>query len=98
MGARISDVRKSRGMSQAQVAAAVGTTPAVISRIERGVGIPSLERVAAIADALGVHIGELFAFERAVPSKAGHEAAVTRFAALARRLSPKEVQAVLAMA
>ena len=98
IGRRVADVRTSVGMTQAQLAAAVGSTQAVISQIERGAGVPSLARVAAIADALDVSIAELFTFERAAPKRAAHDAALARLTSVARRLSVSDVETVLKMA
>lgn len=62
LGAAIRDVRQARGMSQAKLAAMIGTDQAAISRIENGgcgVGIASYIK---IADALGVKLGSLVGF------------------------------------
>lgn len=47
------------GMSQEELAAAIGTDQSFISKIERGTSAASLETVARIAAALDVHPGEL---------------------------------------
>jgi phage repressor protein C with HTH and peptisase S24 domain/DNA-binding transcriptional regulator YiaG len=57
-GRRIKSIREKRGMTQAQLAQAVGITKDAISRIERGVnGTPRLDEIAA---ALQVDIMEIF--------------------------------------
>lgn len=98
IGLRVAELRRAAGMTQAQVAGAVGTTPMVISSIERGAGVPSLARIAAIADALSVPIAELFTFERPLPGREPEGVVVRRFTALARRLSAKDAEVVLAVA
>lgn len=62
LGAAIREARQARGMSQAELAAMIGTDQAAISRIEKGgcgVGIASYIK---IADALGVKLGSLVGF------------------------------------
>lgn len=62
LGAAIRGARQARGMSQAELAAMIGTDQAAISRIEKGgcgVGIASYIK---IADALGVKLGSLVGF------------------------------------
>lgn len=50
----------SRGMTQSQIAAAVGANQATISKIEKGTGNPTLDMIHRIATALGVHPSQLF--------------------------------------
>ena len=62
LGAAIREARMKRGLSQAELAAMIGTDQAAISRIENGgcwVGIASYIK---IADALGVKLGSLVGF------------------------------------
>jgi transcriptional regulator with XRE-family HTH domain len=56
----MSRIRKSRGLSQAQLAEMVGCTQATISRIEDGKGNTSVEMIEAIAAALRVAPSALF--------------------------------------
>lgn len=98
IGQRIAEIRRAAGMSQGAVAKSVGTTYQVISSIENGRGVPSLARIAAIADALSVPIAELFTFERPLPGREPEGATVRRFTALARRLSTKDADVVISVA
>lgn len=62
LGAAIREARQARGMSQAKLAAMIGTDQAAVSRIENGgcgVGIASYIK---IADALGVPLKSLVEF------------------------------------
>lgn len=62
LGAAVREARLTRGLSQAELAAMIGTDQAAISRIENGgcgVGIASYIK---IADALGVKLGSLVGF------------------------------------
>lgn len=61
-GRRIRELRKRRGLSQAQLAEAAQVTPLTISNIERGVNPPSFQRIEHLAEALDVEIRELFLF------------------------------------
>ena len=55
MGAKVGYARKTRGMTQAQLAEAVDLSPNYIGLIERGVGNPSLNSILVIADVLVVN-------------------------------------------
>lgn len=57
---RISKIRKSKKISQVELAESVGVKQATISRIEKGVNKPSLDVIDKIAEALNVTILELF--------------------------------------
>lgn len=57
---RLIEIREARGLSQAQLAEMVGANQATISKIERGVGNPTLHMITRIARALQVHPSELF--------------------------------------
>ncbi len=50
----LQDARVARGLTQADLAAHVGTTPAVVAHLEAGRQRPSVARLRALADALGV--------------------------------------------
>lgn len=62
----IKRMRKARGMTLAQVARGSGFLPEAIARAERTGTDPRASTVAAIANALGVPVCELF-------EKTGHE-------------------------
>jgi len=53
IGALIRDCRRGAGLSQAQLAAELGTTQSVISRWERGHDVPRPDTLAAILRACG---------------------------------------------
>lgn len=57
---KISQIRKSKNISQIELAEATGVKQATISRIEKGVNKPSLDVIERIAEALNVYIIELF--------------------------------------
>lgn len=101
VGARLRDLRKRQGMSARSLALHLGISPSAVSQIERSVLQPSVSRLIAITDALGVPLAAVFdarlepVVEPAVPSggfaldRAGHSSSVTlESGVLFRRLSP----------
>jgi transcriptional regulator with XRE-family HTH domain len=56
---RITEERKKRGLSQAQLADKAGVTPGAISQIESGQRIPTIPVLSGIAKVLGVSIDYL---------------------------------------
>lgn len=62
LGEKIQRVRKTRKMTQEDLAAKIGVQTATISNIEGGRTDTSVYTVYKIAQALGAHIKELFTF------------------------------------
>lgn len=62
LGARIRELRKHKGLTQEQLAEALGIDQKHMSRIELGKSYPSLDRLVKIADALKVALPNLFEF------------------------------------
>ena len=62
LGRRIKELRKSRGISQDQLAERVDIDPKHLSRIEVGRGYPSLDTLEGIAHALDVEVKDFFEF------------------------------------
>lgn len=54
------NIREARGLTQGQLAEMVGANQATISKIERGIGNPTLSMINRIAKALKVHPSQLF--------------------------------------
>ncbi|MFJ2368011.1 helix-turn-helix domain-containing protein [Microbacterium sp. NPDC087665] len=101
VGARLRDLRKGQGMSARSLALRLGISPSAVSQIERSVLQPSVSRLIAITDALGVPLAAVFdariepAAEPEAPAggftldRAGHSSSVTlESGVLFRRLSP----------
>ncbi len=65
VGARVRALRRERGLTIEQVAAASGLTKGFISQLERDRTAPSLSSIARICDALGVRLGHIFEREPA---------------------------------
>ena len=59
MGKRISDLRKSKGMTQEQLAQLVGVTPQAVSKWENDLSCPDISILPQLAEALGVTTDEL---------------------------------------
>lgn len=62
LGERIREFRKTKGLTQEQLAELIGVEPRHISRIEGGYNSPSIERLAKISEVLNVPIKEFFNF------------------------------------
>jgi transcriptional regulator with XRE-family HTH domain len=56
----MSRIRELRNLTQSQLAEMVGANQATISKIEKGVGNPTLNMIQRIADALKCHPADLF--------------------------------------
>ncbi|MBI5383557.1 MAG: helix-turn-helix transcriptional regulator [Verrucomicrobia bacterium] len=63
LGKRIADLRRSKKLTQEQLAEAVGCSVEFISLVERGVNAPSVAGLEKFAEALRVEVKELFTFE-----------------------------------
>lgn len=60
LGKRVRDLRAERGLSQAELARRVGTSPAHLNKLEAGGKAATIVTVEALARALGVGVAELF--------------------------------------
>ncbi|WP_186525950.1 helix-turn-helix domain-containing protein [Leekyejoonella antrihumi] len=58
-GARVAELRREQGMSQAELAAASGVDRVTVSRVERGLQDLGVVRLVALADALDRLPGDL---------------------------------------
>lgn len=64
VGKRVRELRKSRKMSQEQLAERIGSDPRHVSRIELGQNFPMPEMLDKLAAALDVELPELFDFRQ----------------------------------
>ena len=62
-GKRLKELRKSRGMTQEQMAEFINIEPPNLSKIECGMHFPQPEKLEKIALALNIEVQELFDFE-----------------------------------
>jgi len=67
LGQRIADLRKTRHLTQVQLAKAVGCSVDFISLVERGVNAPSVARLEDFARAVKVRVIDLFTFPGGKP-------------------------------
>lgn len=61
---RIKELRAERGLTQAELAAAVGVTRKTVNTVENNVFVPSALLAIKLAGALGVSVEEVFWIER----------------------------------
>lgn len=64
LGQFIAEIRKEKGMTQAELASKLHVTDKAVSKWERGLGLPDINSIEPIADALGIGIAEVMQAER----------------------------------
>ena len=69
IGLRLKELRKSKRLSQEELAEKVQTSANYLSRIERGTKNPTLDMLIKIVDSIGVGLPELFDFKREMTPK-----------------------------
>ena len=75
LGQRIADLRKTRQLTQAELAKKVGCSEDFISLVERGVNAPSVAGLEKFARVLKVEIADLFTFPARKRKRIGRRAA-----------------------
>ena len=63
MGAKITALRKARGMTQEQLAAALGVSGPAVSKWETGSSCPDIMLLCPLARVLGTNVDTLLSFE-----------------------------------
>jgi len=63
MDVKIKELRKSRGMTQEELASRAGITPVSLSLIENNKHLPTMDVACRLAKALHPHLDDLFKFE-----------------------------------
>jgi transcriptional regulator with XRE-family HTH domain len=63
LGARIKEIRKSKGLSQAELSEKLEIATNFLSRIEVGANYPSLDTLEKMSEALQVDLKDFFDFE-----------------------------------
>lgn len=95
LGQRVAALRRLAGLTQAGLAERIGVSTETISRIERGVALPGLNRVEEIAATLKVPVSDLFNFHgRASPK----DQAIERLISIASRGDAKDVEVLAEVA
>ena len=64
LGQFIAEIRKEKEMTQAELASKLYVTDKAISKWERGLGLPDINSIEPLADALGVSVAEVMQAER----------------------------------
>ncbi len=92
IGARITEIRLSRRLTQFQVAEKINVSVETVSSLERGVSIPSLRTLEFLAEKLNVSLGTFFDFEEAPVKHPAFEREIAKLISLLRVLSYKELR------
>ncbi len=79
IGAKITQVRLEKKMTQPQVAKRINVSMETISRLERGVNIPSLKTIEKISVVLDVPIKTFFEFDEAKAKDSSFEREISKF-------------------
>lgn len=94
IGGKITEIRLSQKLTQAQLAEKVNLSIETISRMERGVSFPSLKTIEIIADSLNVPLKYFFEFDEHASQNRSFERELSKFIGFLRTLSKKEVMLV----
>jgi len=94
IGARATEIRLSKKLTQAQLAEKVGLSEESISRLERGVTFPSLRTMENIAQAMDVPLRAFFEFDDHPAANASFERELSKLVAFLRTLSKEEITLV----
>ena len=64
VGSFIAELRKEKGLTQAELAERVSVTGGAVSKWERGLCYPDIETVGRLAEVFGLSVGEMLAGQR----------------------------------
>ena len=93
IGAQIARIRKEREITQEQLAESVDVATETISRLERGVSIPSLKTLAKISWALHTSLRDLLDFEYPLkPKDIFSEQELAKIITLLKMRSKEDIQ------
>jgi transcriptional regulator with XRE-family HTH domain len=92
LGLKVADLRLKLNLAQKELAAVAGTTTKVISQLERGVSVPSVEKLADIASALHAQLADLFEFAEDVSDR--RHRAMVHIGYMLRGRQAKDLEAV----
>lgn len=95
VGQRVRSYRRAARLTQAELASMVGVSSETVSRLERGVGMPSLSRLHEIGQALGAELHELLRVEG---SRSAKTDALARLIAVASQGEATDVEALATIA
>lgn len=91
IGKQIAKIRKDSGLSQAQLAEVIDVASETISRLERGVSIPSLKTLEEISHALNISLKDLLDFQY-TPKATIAEREISKIVALLKTRKVEEIR------
>jgi transcriptional regulator with XRE-family HTH domain len=94
VGARLRAARRAAGMTQKQLAEAIGVESITVSRWERGVTVPALSRLRRVAEITETTVSDLVRAPDAVSGQAAELAALREELAETRQLVDRVAQAL----
>jgi len=94
IGAKITEIRLTKRLTQAQLAEKVNVSVETISRLERGVSIPSLKTLENIAQSLNTPLKTFFELDARSPKNKAFERELSKLTAFLRTLSIKEISMI----
>jgi transcriptional regulator with XRE-family HTH domain len=96
LGIRIQALRKQRGLTQEELAEAVGRSVDTVSNIERGFSLTRIETALAIAVALKTTLRDLFDLEPLPSTAPEKRVLIDQLIELVRPLDPGTLEALVA--
>ncbi|MBT3921289.1 MAG: helix-turn-helix transcriptional regulator [Nitrospina sp.] len=97
IGSRITEIRISKGLTQSQLAERINVSNETISRLERGVSVPSLKTLEKMAGCLKMPLSSFFSFEHLPIKNPAFERELAKLIALMRKRNIKELSMVHAI-
>ncbi len=91
IGGKITEIRLTHGLTQAQLAEKVNISPESVSRMERGVTFPSLITIENIAATLNVPLKAFFDFDDYPSEDIAFERELSKLTALLRTLPTDQI-------
>lgn len=91
LGKRVAELRRERGISQALLSELINVAPETISRLERGVNIPSIATLEDIAESLKVSLKDFFDFKVPLKKQSPSERELARVVALLSNKKAEEI-------
>lgn len=91
LGAKITEIRRSQKLTQAELAEKINVSVETISRLERGFSVPSLKTIEKIAVSLNTSLTVFFDFEGQPPIGKKHERELSKLTVFLRTLQIEEL-------
>ena len=94
IGAKIKETRRSKGFTQEHLSEMIDVSVETISRLERGVSMPSLKTLENIAQAFGAPLKSFFDFDEKPSKNKTFERELSRLIAFLRTLNIKQIKLI----